>query len=101
MEEKDIPFSFEVGSIFDIMLGGFDPNPTRPFFIENFPEPVRKPSNLKYPNKRRKMRVWKKWCNRYGWKNPRYIVIPRARYNGVVLKDGVPSISYTAEKVPE
>lgn len=86
-------------SIIDIMFGGIESNPIRKFIIKNFPEPVRKPSNLKYPNKKRKMRVLKKWCNRYGWKHGRYIVIPRARCNGVVLKDGVPAISYTAEEI--
>lgn len=101
MNDKSIPISIESGSIFDIMFGGLNSNSTRPFIIENFPEPTRNPSNLKYPNKRRKMRVWKKWCNRYGWKNPRYIVIPRVRFNGVMLKDGETTISYTAEEIPK
>lgn len=88
-------------SIFDIMFGGINPNFTSPFIIENFPEPARKPSNLKYPNKKRKMRVLKKWCNRYGWKHGRYLYIPRARFNGIEFEDEVPTFSFTAEKISE
>ncbi len=42
----------------------------RPIMVKFYPIPLRKPRNLKYPNKKRKLRVLKKWCKRYGRKNP-------------------------------
>ena len=36
------------------------------------------PKNLKYPNKRRKMRIWKKWAKRFGTTPSTQVVIPRA-----------------------
>ena len=39
---------------------------------------IKRPKNLKYPNKRRKMRIWKKWAKRFGKTPSTQVVIPRA-----------------------
>lgn len=68
-------------SVFDKFLGGSEPRYSvfvRPVQIKFPYEPLRKPSNLKYPHKRRKIRVLKKWCKRYGYKHPASIFIPNA-----------------------
>lgn len=39
-------------------------------------EYIRRPQNLKYPNKKRARRIWKKWKNRYGFVPERNMVIP-------------------------
>lgn len=38
-------------------------------------EYIRRPRNLKYPNKKRARRIWKKWRKRYG-AYPKQIVLP-------------------------
>lgn len=40
---------------------------------------IRKPSNLKYPNKKRARRIWTKWRNRYGVEHGKSYVFPRAK----------------------
>lgn len=42
-------------------------------------EYIYRPHNLKYPNKKRAKRIWKKWKKRYGSRNSAKIFIPRAR----------------------
>lgn len=37
---------------------------------------INKPKNLKYPNKKRARRVWKKWRKRYGADYPEQMVLP-------------------------
>lgn len=37
---------------------------------------IRRPRNLKYPNKKRAKRVWKKWRKRYGAYHPKQMVLP-------------------------
>lgn len=37
---------------------------------------IHRPHNLKYPNKKRAKRVWKKWRKRYGADYPEQIVLP-------------------------
>ena len=39
-------------------------------------EYIRRPHNLKYPNKKRAKRVWKKWRRRYGAYYPEQMVLP-------------------------
>lgn len=47
---------------------------------------VNKPNNLKYPNKKRARRVWKKWAKRYGTSPGKMIYLPNveveSEYNG-------------------
>lgn len=46
--------------------------------IENKPK-INKPKNLKYPNKKRARRIWKKWAKRFGYAiPPKRIEIPDA-----------------------
>ena len=42
-------------------------------------EYIYRPSNLKYPNKKRAKRIWKKWKKRYGSRNSPKMFIPKAR----------------------
>ena len=37
-----------------------------------------RPKNLKYPNKKRARRIWKKWSKRFGTTPAKYVFIPRA-----------------------
>lgn len=39
-------------------------------------EHIHRPHNLKYPNKKRAKRVWKKWRKRYGADYPKQMVLP-------------------------
>ena len=39
-------------------------------------EYIHRPHNLKYPNKKRAKRVWKKWRKRYGADYPEQMVLP-------------------------
>lgn len=47
---------------------------------------VNKPRNIKYPNKKRARRVWKKWAKRYGTRPGKMIYFPNveveSEYNG-------------------
>lgn len=40
---------------------------------------IRKPTNLKYPNKKRARRIWKKWRNRYGIKPGKQTIIKNCK----------------------
>lgn len=37
---------------------------------------IHRPRNLKYPNKKRARRIWKKWRRRYGADHPEQMVLP-------------------------
>lgn len=37
-----------------------------------------RPDNLKYPNKKRAKRIWKKWKKRFGVRAEKYLYIPKA-----------------------
>lgn len=37
---------------------------------------INKPRNLKYPNKKRARRIWKKWAKRYGTSPGKMIYLP-------------------------
>lgn len=39
---------------------------------------IKRPKNLKYPNKKRARRIWNKWRNRYGVSPSKQVFIPRA-----------------------
>lgn len=47
-------------------------------------EYVYRPSNLKYPNKKRAKRIWKKWKKRFGSRNSPQIFIPRAKITSTI-----------------
>lgn len=44
--------------------------------IQTGKEYIRRPRNLKYPNKKRARRIWKKWRKRYGAYYPKQMVLP-------------------------
>lgn len=58
---------------------GFDPakedSQRVSLIIEGKPK-INKPRNLKYPNKKRARRVWKKWAKRYGTSPGKTIYLP-------------------------
>lgn len=39
---------------------------------------IYRPDNLKYPNKKRAKRIWKKWKKRFGVRAEKYLYIPKA-----------------------
>lgn len=39
---------------------------------------INRPKNLKYPNKKRAKRIWKKWKKRFGVRVEKYLYIPKA-----------------------
>lgn len=39
---------------------------------------IHRPKNIKYPNKKRARRIWKKWAKRYGVTPAQTIIIPNA-----------------------
>lgn len=43
------------------------------------PEIVYRPKNLKYPNKKRKLRILKKWKKRFGWQERKTMFYPKAK----------------------
>ena len=47
--------------------------------IVTTPEYIRRPHNLKYPNKKRAKRIWKKWRKRFGFEPEHGWYIPDAR----------------------
>lgn len=44
--------------------------------IQTGKEYIHRPHNLKYPNKKRARRIWKKWRIRYGADYPKQMVLP-------------------------
>lgn len=65
-------------------------------------EYILRPKNLKYPNKKRARRIWKKWRKRFGVRPSKQFVIPRAviSYNQE-FRDGClyNNIEILAEKI--
>lgn len=84
------PLSFEVASFGDDVakfLGAdFASEPNRISLMIQEPPIINKPRNLKYPNKKRARRVWKKWAKRYGTRPGKMIYLPNveveSEYNG-------------------
>lgn len=54
-------------------------------------EHIHRPHNLKYPNKKRAKRVWKKWRKRYGADYPKQMVLP----NCTVTTEAQGDVFYT------
>ncbi len=82
--ECDMP-TFNIPSIFGIDLASEPSKQVCSLMIQGKPI-INKPRNLKYPNKKRARRVWKKWAKRYGTRPGKMIYLPNveveSEYNG-------------------
>ena len=85
------PLSFEVEASFSDDVAKFlgvdlASEPSRISLMIQEPPIINKPRNLKYPNKKRARRVWKKWAKRYGTPPGKMIYLPNveveSEYNG-------------------
>jgi len=85
------PLSFKVGASFSddvAKILGVDlaSEPSRISLMIQEPPIINKPRNLKYPNKKRARRIWKKWAKRYGTRPGKMIYLPNveveSEYNG-------------------
>lgn len=75
------PLSFEVEASFGEDVAKFlgadlASEPNRVSLMIQEPPIINKPRNLKYPNKKRARRVWKKWAKRYGTRPGKMIYFP-------------------------
>lgn len=75
------PLSFEVEASFSDDVAKFlgvdlASEPSRISLMIQEPSIINKPRNLKYPNKKRARRVWKKWAKRYGTRPGKMIYFP-------------------------
>lgn len=75
------PLSFEVEASFSDDVAKFigvdlASEPSRISLMIQEPPIINKPRNLKYPNKKRARRVWKKWAKRYGTSPGKMIYLP-------------------------
>lgn len=52
-------------------------------------EYINRPRNLKYPNKKRARRIWKKWRRRYGAYHPEQVVLPNCTMTPELRGDDV------------
>lgn len=50
---------------------------------------IHRPKNLKYPNKKRARRIWKKWAKRFGVTPAQTIIIPNAELSCSMDERGV------------
>ena len=89
-------YSFDLAEInkdkLEEFLNGVESNPKQVYHRTTIQEKkyVLRPNNLKYPNKKRKKRILKKWEKRFGFTGGRTIVIPKAKlHTEQVLKDGI------------
>lgn len=85
------PLSFEVEASFSddiVKFFGVDlaSEPNRTSLMVYGKPIINKPRNLKYPNKKRARRIWKKWAKRYGTSPGKMIYLPNveveSEYNG-------------------
>lgn len=92
------PISFDC----DVPIGnmpaiiGFDEalEPSRCSLIIQSEPKINKPKNLKYPNKKRARRVWKKWAKRYGTSPGKTIYLP-----DVEMRREGDNVIYTAKPI--
>lgn len=81
--EVEASFSDDVAKILGVDLAS---EPSRIFLMIQEPSIINKPRNLKYPNKKRARRIWKKWVKRYGTSPGKTIYLPNveveSEYNG-------------------
>lgn len=85
------PLSFEVeasfsGDVAKFLGANLASEPNRISLMVYGKPKINKPHNLKYPNKKRARRVWKKWAKRYGTRPGKTIYLPNveveSEYNG-------------------
>lgn len=85
------PLSFEIEASFSNDVAKFlgvdlASEPSRISLMIQEPSIINKPRNLKYPNKKRARRIWKKWAKRYGTSPGKMIYLPNveveSEYNG-------------------
>ena len=81
--EVEASFSDDVAKILGVDLAS---EPSRISLMIQEPPIINKPRNLKYPNKKRARRIWKKWAKRYGTSPGKMIYLPNmeveSEYNG-------------------
>lgn len=80
---------FDKGTLEKLFGAAFYPNT---FGIEVLS--VRKPRNLKYPRKKRKLRILKKWAKRFGYDR---VIIPKAELR-IKIEDGKLIQQFTKDK---
>lgn len=79
-----ISFTFNGGTISNsdtlTKLLGIAPthNPIAAAVVVETGQFINRPKNLKYPNKKRAKRIWKKWKKRFGVRAEKYLYIPKA-----------------------
>lgn len=61
---------------------------------------IHRPKNLKYPNKKRARRIWKKWAKRYGVTPAQSIVFPNVEMSCEMNENGV-SYNITAKPITD
>lgn len=95
------PLSFEVEASFSDGVAKFigvdlASEPSRISLMIQAPPIINKPRNLKYPNKKRARRAWKKWAKRYGASPGKMIYFPNVEVESEYDGDCV-SMNVTAK----
>lgn len=99
------PIHFECGmpSVDMASLFGFDPakedSSTCSLVIEGKPT-INKPRNLKYPNKKRARRIWKKWAKRYGTTPSKFAYFPNVEVNCKIASEHDGYLRYDVNAKP-
>lgn len=95
-EPTNLTFSLGYyGSFLRHLMGDMElPTSEATVIIETAKEYIYRPKNLKYPNKKRAKRIWKKWKKRYGSKQER-IVLPNSTIKAIPNDDGSVQVSIT------
>lgn len=95
--EVEASFSDDVAKILGVDLAS---EPSRISLMIQEPPIINKPRNLKYPNKKRARRVWKKWAKRYGTSPGEVIYLPNVEvereYDGNYM-----SVNVTAKPIKQ
>lgn len=71
--------------------------PTYRTIVLDSAEYIYRPKNLKYPNKKRAKRVWKKWKRRFGYRPRTTLTIPKAKFEYGLDESGAFNVTITAE----
>lgn len=87
----------DIASLMGIDLASKPSKQVCSLVIQAEPE-IKKPKNLKYPNKKRARRVWKKWKRRFGTTPGKMMYLPnvevKSEYNGDYM-----SVDVTAKPI--
>lgn len=81
----------------DEIVKPFKLEPTYRTVVFDSAEYIHRPKNLKYPNKKRAKRIWKKWKRRFGYKPHTTFTIPKARFEHKIDENGNFNVTITAE----